>query len=81
MTTKTTDQMCQHIRSEHIVPGWGCCKCRVYNGYQRAACRSCGHVPCYLLEGVLGKEARDLAPIGSNPDLVRDYLEKQKGGT
>jgi hypothetical protein len=32
---------------EHgMLPGWGCCKCRVYNGLQRELCKSCGHNCC-----------------------------------
>jgi hypothetical protein len=29
-----------------LLPGWGCCKCRMYNGLQRDYCKSCGHVCC-----------------------------------
>jgi hypothetical protein len=31
----------------HVVPGWGCCQCHVYNNYDRKVCKNCGHVPCY----------------------------------
>lgn len=31
----------------HVIPGWGCCKCRAYNSYQRETCKGCGHIPCY----------------------------------
>ncbi len=51
------EENCQHIRGEFIVPGWGCCQCRVYNGYQRTACRNCGHTPCYEATSKEGKEA------------------------
>lgn len=27
---------------EMVMPGWACCRCHVYNGLQRVACRSCG---------------------------------------
>lgn len=29
-----------------VAPGWGCCKCRTYNGIQRAECRNCSHARC-----------------------------------
>jgi hypothetical protein len=29
-----------------VLPGWGCCQCRVYNGLQRDICRSCPHRCC-----------------------------------
>lgn len=29
-----------------VMPGWGCCKCRIYNGKQRTECRGCGHTRC-----------------------------------
>lgn len=30
----------------YVAPGWGCCKCRIYNGAVRRSCRNCGHEPC-----------------------------------
>ena len=38
--------MCDEIDSSYVMPGWGCCKCRQYNGPQHSKCKSCGHVPC-----------------------------------
>lgn len=32
-----------------VLPGWGCCKCSIYNGLQRKTCKRCGHVPCITL--------------------------------
>lgn len=29
-----------------VAPGWGCCKCRQYNGKQRPKCKSCKHNRC-----------------------------------
>jgi hypothetical protein len=73
---------CTHVRGSHVVPGWGCCACHVYNGYQHPNCRNCGHVSCYETESPLGKEAAELVPIGSNPTLLRRWLEEKsrKGG-
>jgi hypothetical protein len=31
-----------------VSPGWGCCKCRVYNGLGRDKCKRCGHECCGL---------------------------------
>lgn len=30
----------------NIMPGWGCCTCRVFNGDQRQECKECGHKRC-----------------------------------
>jgi hypothetical protein len=30
-----------------LVPGWGCCQCRRYNGYQRKVCKFYGHAACF----------------------------------
>lgn len=30
----------------HLMPGWGCCKCRTYNGIMRTECKNCGHRRC-----------------------------------
>jgi hypothetical protein len=39
---------CKRIDNlSHVVPGWGCCKCNVYNSYQRETCKICGHISCY----------------------------------
>ena len=36
---------CKKLETLHVAPGWGCCKCRVYNDESRAACKHCGHEP------------------------------------
>ena len=33
-------------KSQNVMPGWGCCNCRGYNGAQRIVCRDCGHQYC-----------------------------------
>lgn len=41
-------EKCKRIdKLPHLIPGWGCCQCHHYNGYQRVACRFCGHSFCY----------------------------------
>lgn len=41
--------ICELILSlKNVVPGWGCCRCRVYNGLQRKECKRCGHECCNL---------------------------------
>lgn len=34
--------MCECIKTPRVVAGWGCCRCRCYNGLQRSTCRACG---------------------------------------
>jgi hypothetical protein len=68
---------CAHVRASHVVPGWKCCQCRTYNGYQRPWCRNCGHLACYDRGGLLGVEAAELAQIGSDRAKVFDWLEKR----
>lgn len=29
-----------------LMPGWGCCRCTIYNGEQRPRCKLCGHNRC-----------------------------------
>lgn len=36
---------CRFIHTSHVMPGWGCCRCGLYNGLQRERCRFCGHAP------------------------------------
>jgi hypothetical protein len=68
-------KLCFHIRGSNIAPGWGCCHCRMYNGYQRTACRGCGHKPCYDTTGERGHEALELQAIGHDPNKMRAWLE------
>lgn len=37
---------CEPVEHPNIMPGWGCCQCRTYNGIQRNACKHCGHERC-----------------------------------
>ena len=38
---------CKHILDvPGLMPGWGCCKCKTYNGIQRFECRYCDHIKC-----------------------------------
>ena len=39
---------CVFVSTEGVMPGWGCCQCRVYNGLQRSHCRSCRHERCAI---------------------------------
>lgn len=34
---------------DNVFPGWACCRCSRYQGYQRATCAACGHAPCYTV--------------------------------
>jgi hypothetical protein len=65
---------CRHVRGSHVVPGWGCCQCRCYNGYQRQVCRHCAHAPCYSTEGREGREAEELKPIGGDREALRKWM-------
>jgi hypothetical protein len=37
---------CKAIDHPNLMPGWGCCKCRTYNGNQRVECKQCQHERC-----------------------------------
>ena len=37
------DQGFQDVTS----PGWFCCQCRIFNGFQRYRCKSCRHPSCF----------------------------------
>lgn len=38
--------MCDFIQETYVMPGWGCCECRTYNGLQRINCKICGRSSC-----------------------------------
>jgi hypothetical protein len=66
---------CFHVRGSHVVPGWGCCCCRVYNGYQRSNCRACSHQACYPTDGLLGEEAARFKAAGTDREKVIKLCE------
>ena len=68
---------CKHVRGSFLVPGWGCCQCRSYNGYQRPLCRYCNHPHCYETESAEGKEALELQPIGGDQTAVALWMRKK----
>jgi len=37
---------CKKISHPNLMPGWGCCQCKTYNGEQRLACKQCRHPYC-----------------------------------
>jgi hypothetical protein len=76
--TNKTESKCLHVRVTFIVPGWGCCKCNTYNGYQRMACKNCAHTPCYETDSPEGKEAIELQAIGTNVGLLGEWLKKRR---
>lgn len=41
---------CLYIEDTHVLPGWSCCQCHLYNGLQRGFCKTCGHVRCQVLQ-------------------------------
>ncbi len=42
-----TEPKCFPNEDGSIFPGWICCRCRRYQGFQRETCVDCGHEPCY----------------------------------
>lgn len=41
--------MCAYVAiPDSVLPGWGCCRCHIYNGLQRPSCKGCGVTPCTL---------------------------------
>jgi hypothetical protein len=41
--------VCECIDAPSVMAGFGCCRCRTYNGLQRVECRACGAVRCVPL--------------------------------
>lgn len=37
---------CEAINHPNLMPGWGCCQCRTFNGEQRTECKWCHHKRC-----------------------------------
>jgi len=33
--------MCDYVGIDAALPGWGCCRCHIYNGLHRLRCKSC----------------------------------------
>ena len=75
---RVIEMSCIHIRGDHVLPGWGCCKCKCYNGYQRDTCKNCGHGHCYDTTSDLGDEAVELKITGNNPEVVKHWLAQSR---
>ncbi len=64
-----------------LFPGWLCCKCRVYNGYQRLHCKGCQHPSCFAVtsDAELLPIMRSVPGVGLIPDVIsqRDRLAKE----
>lgn len=63
----------------NLLPGWGCCKCRRYNGAQRAACLMCGHPYCGPPYEVVTQESFDNL-LGKPISAITKIREKQNAG-
>jgi hypothetical protein len=50
-----------------IMPGWFCCSCRNYNGYQREACKICRHPACFPCTEGEELPIACIVPAGSVP--------------
>ena len=48
MASEEKEKRCIALSHPNLMPGWGCCVCRTYNGDQRHECKSCGHKRCDL---------------------------------
>jgi hypothetical protein len=42
--------MCECLKTQFVIAGWGCCGCNGYNGLQRPTCRACGKQRCEPLK-------------------------------
>lgn len=66
--------------SKAVFPGWLCCKCRVYNGYQRLRCKACRHPSCFEVTNPdeLFPIMRTLPGNSTMPDVIsqRERLER-----
>jgi hypothetical protein len=69
-------ERCEHVRGKYFIPGWGCCGCGTYNGYQRELCRACGHPACYDRESDLGREAAAYAAAGTDRSKLIRLMEE-----
>lgn len=46
-----SENTCQFIpESQYVMAGWGCCKCRMYNGVWRKECKGCQHPRCVVID-------------------------------
>lgn len=43
------EEKCRFFESELIPPGWGCCRCNVYNYAAKEICVNCKHHICITL--------------------------------
>lgn len=41
-----SDDTCERLNLPGVIPGWGCCQCKTYNGLHRFVCKYCEHEVC-----------------------------------
>jgi len=58
---------------ENALPGWGCCQCGTYNGYQRSRCKICCHPHCYPCD------PGELLPVFGPDGEVRELYDPATG--
>ena len=53
--------MCLLIEHPNLMTGWGCCRCKTFNGLHRDCCKHCGepHHPLGTNESPDVLDARD----------------------
>lgn len=70
--TRVAAEACvEHAETERVAAGWGCCRCRTYNGLQRVMCKHCGHARCSA-PGPLGPDAETPRPTSPAVERVDD---------
>lgn len=53
--------MCTKIASDRVAPGWGCCRCKTYNGERLAVCRHCNVAQCQGAPAPAGSNVVELS--------------------
>ena len=77
---------CAFIHTEHVMPGWGCCRCGAYNGLQRRECRMCKHdtsvtVPNDIMRCVTcGFGFDSIETVGPCPSCWADNVVRESAG-
>jgi len=56
--------MCKYIEASSVMPGWGCCRCRIYNGLQRQACKNCRADRCPAVDEAIPADMPRCAGCG-----------------
>jgi hypothetical protein len=62
---------CKVIKHPNLMDGYGCCKCKTYNGDHRTHCKQCNHARCDSINTESNEDDSDVSEIPVTVDYSK----------